>query len=143
MFLAINVDKQPMLPMVEGALNNLFHNPADAFFSGRIMDLLYDGVEVDCSADDNTVKAICMNFDAEKAFRKIDDTHYAFSLFAGVSVREIFVRLVHFFRSRIRRSSVFPQMNATDLGEMKVLRGKKNHKDVGRVLAYNGEPGDF
>lgn len=87
MFLAINVDKQPMLPMVEGAMNNLFHNPTDAFFSGRIMDLLYDGVEVDCSADDNTVKAVCMNFEGEKAFRKIDDKHYAFSLFAGVSVR--------------------------------------------------------
>lgn len=34
-------------------------------------------------------------------------------------------------------------MNDTDLGEMKVLRGKKNHKDIGRVLTFNGEPGDL
>lgn len=85
MLMAVNVDKQPMLPMVESALNLLFHNPSDAFYSGRVMDLLYDGVEVDCSSDDNTVKALCLNFDAEKAFRKIDDTHYAFSMFSGVS----------------------------------------------------------
>lgn len=25
------------------------------------------------------------------------------------------------------------------MGEMKVLRGKKNHKDVGKVVAYNGD----
>lgn len=25
---------------------------------------------------------------------------------------------------------------------MKVLRGKKNFKDVGRVIAFNGETGD-
>lgn len=30
-------------------------------------------------------------------------------------------------------------MNGTDMGEMKVLRGKKNHKDVGKVVAYNGD----
>lgn len=28
------------------------------------------------------------------------------------------------------------------MGELKVLRGKKNYKDVGRVIAYNGETGD-
>ena len=93
MFLAVNVDKQPMLPMVEGALNSLFHNPADPFFTGRVMDLLYDGVELDCSADDNTVKALCLNFDAEKAFRKVDDTHYAFSLFSGVNLSHISLSL--------------------------------------------------
>lgn len=27
------------------------------------------------------------------------------------------------------------------MGEMVVLRGKKNHKDVGHVLTFNGDPG--
>lgn len=85
MLMAVNVDKQPMLPMVEGALNSLFHNPTDAFFTGRIMDLLFDGVEIDCSSDDTTVKALCLNFEAENAFRRINDTHMAFAMFSGVS----------------------------------------------------------
>lgn len=34
MFLAINVDKQPMLPAIDGAIKNLFQDPADAFYTG-------------------------------------------------------------------------------------------------------------
>lgn len=29
------------------------------------------------------------------------------------------------------------------MGEMKVLRGKKNFKDVGHVLAFNGDTGEM
>lgn len=34
------------------------------------------------------------------------------------------------------------KMNDTDLGEITVLRGKKNYKDVGRVVTVNGETGE-
>lgn len=44
MILAANVDKKPMVPMLGGAIKALFHDPADAFYTGRVMDLLYDGV---------------------------------------------------------------------------------------------------
>ena len=87
MLLAVNVDKQAMLPAIEGVLKNLFHDPADAFFTGRVMDILFDGVEIDCSSDDKTTVAICMSFDGNKAVRKIDDHHFAFSLFGGVSLK--------------------------------------------------------
>ncbi|XP_055299621.1 sensory neuron membrane protein 1-like [Sitodiplosis mosellana] len=113
MLMAVNVDKQAMLPTIEGVLKNLFHDPADAFYTGRVMDLLFDGVGVDCSSDDKTTIAICMSFDSNKALRKIDDQHYAFSLFGGT--------------------------NYTDLGEFKVYRGKKNYRDLGRVISFNGE----
>lgn len=33
------------------------------------------------------------------------------------------------------------QTNYTDLGEFKVYRGKKNYKDTGRVVSFNGETG--
>lgn len=29
------------------------------------------------------------------------------------------------------------------MGEIKVYRGKKDHKDVGRVISFNGETGKF
>lgn len=85
MLLATNVDKQPMLPVIDGVIKNLFHDPADAFFTGRVMDILYDGVSVDCSADDKMTVAVCMNMRDQAAFRKIDDNHLSFSLFGGVS----------------------------------------------------------
>lgn len=84
MLLAVNVDKKPFLPTVEDAIKKLFPTP-DIFYTGRVMDLLYNGIDVDCSSDDAVVMAICMEFDSQKAFEKIDDHHYKFSLFAGVS----------------------------------------------------------
>lgn len=33
LFLTINVDKQPMLPKIVEAVNNLWHNPTDAFYT--------------------------------------------------------------------------------------------------------------
>lgn len=88
MLLAVNVDKKPFLSMIEGAIKELFHNPADAFYTGRVMDLLYNGVGVDCSSDDSTVMAICLEFQNQNAFKKIDDHHFSFSLFAGVSSKK-------------------------------------------------------
>lgn len=86
MLLATNIDKKPLLPSVANAINNLFQNPADAFFTGRIMDLLYDGVPIDCTAEDDlTTKGMCTAFDGMQPIRKIDNQHFAFSLFAGVS----------------------------------------------------------
>lgn len=116
-FMAINVDKQAMLPTVQQVVNNLFHNPADAFYTGKVMDLLFDGVEVDCSSDDKATMAICLNFEDANAFRKIDETHLAFSLFGGV--------------------------NNSDMGLYKVYRGKKNYKDLGRLISYNDDTGNF
>lgn len=88
MALAVNVDKAAMLPAIVGGLNFLFHEPTDAFWTGRVMDLLYDGITIDCSADDFNAKAICSQFDNPemKAIKKIDDTTFKFSLFAGVSI---------------------------------------------------------
>lgn len=84
--LATNVDKQPLLSQVEVAVKNLFNDPADVFFTGRIMDLLFDGVSIDCSSNDQTTTALCLTFEDTAGFRRIDDTHLAFSLFGGVSV---------------------------------------------------------
>lgn len=86
MLLAVNVDKQPMLPTVDSVIKKIFHDPADAFYTGRAMDLMYDGVGIDCSSDDALVTAVCMQFEDEKAFRKDENGQLSFSLFAGVSV---------------------------------------------------------
>lgn len=87
MALAVNVDKKPMLPTIAGAINELFHHPADAFWTGRVMDILYDGVPIDCTSEEFNAVAICSQFATGemKAVRPTGEKTYAFSLFAGVS----------------------------------------------------------
>lgn len=84
-FLSLNVDKQPMLPMAEKGINILFDNPADAFYTGRVMDFLFDGILIDCTKTDKVAKALCLNFEKEKAFKKLGDGKLLFSIFGGVS----------------------------------------------------------
>lgn len=83
--MATNVDKAAMLPAVEQVVNKIFNNPVDAFYTGRAMDMLFDGVTVDCSSDETLVVGACMTFEDSSSFVKKDDTHLLFSLFGGVS----------------------------------------------------------
>lgn len=85
MLLATNVDKAPMLPTIAQVVKNMLHDPADAFFTGRAMDIMFDGVEIDCTSDDKVTTALCLSFDDNKSFQKVDDGHFKFSLFGGVS----------------------------------------------------------
>lgn len=85
MFLATNVDKKPLLRTVENAAKALFHDPTDVFFTGRVMDLLYDGVLINCGGEDKTAAALCIELEQEIAFKRINDTALSFSLFGGVS----------------------------------------------------------
>lgn len=86
MALAVNVDKKPMLSIVVQAIEQIFHSPADMFWTGRVMDVLFDGIPIDCSSDHFAAQGVCSMFDDEdmKAMHKINDTAYHFSLFAGV-----------------------------------------------------------
>lgn len=93
MLLSLNIDKKPMLPGIYAAINEMFHNPPDPFFTGRVMDILYDGVPIDCTSEDMGAKAMCTSFStgAQQAIRQIDSEHYAFSLFGGVGVAAIYI----------------------------------------------------
>lgn len=87
LFLTTNVDKKPMLPIIVKAVDSLFHNPTDVFWTGRVLDVLFDGIPVDCSGEEFQAKAVCSVFQSGevKAARVFNDTHYMFSLFGGVS----------------------------------------------------------
>lgn len=85
MLLATNVDKKPLLPSIDQAVKSLFHDPADAFFTGRAMDIMFGGVLVDCTGADKLTMAVCMTIAEESAFKRVDEGHLAFSMFGGVS----------------------------------------------------------
>lgn len=113
--LTLNVNKKPFLPLVNSAIDILFNSPQHMFYTGRVMDILFDGIPIDCSSDKFQAQAVCsvLGTGEIKAVRPLNSTHFAFSLLAPG--------------------------NATDLGELTVFRGKKNSKDLGRVTAFNNE----
>lgn len=83
--LAANVDKPVMLPRIENGIKNLFHNPSDAFYTGRVMDILFNGLQVDCTNKETFTAAICGNLeDQPLQVRRIDKNHLKFSLFGNV-----------------------------------------------------------
>lgn len=94
LLLATNIDKQPMLPMIENAIENLFDKPTDAFYTGRVMDMLFDGVPISCHSDEGIAAAMCFNFKRESSFKKIDAHHFTFSLFGGVSTVSLALRIL-------------------------------------------------
>lgn len=95
MFLATNYDKQPLLEKIEGVINNLFHSPMDAFYTGRAMDLLFDGVPFDCSNKGDTgTAAVCMQLE-QNGFRKVNESHLKFSMFGSVILLPAICRGFH------------------------------------------------
>lgn len=89
MVLGVNVDKKPLLPTIQDAINELFHNPTDAFWTGRAMDLLFDGITVDCRSQHAAAQGICSQFaTGDVKIVRVDEFTYKFSLFGAVSIRK-------------------------------------------------------
>ena len=86
--LAINVDRKPMLGLANKAMNEIFHNPTTPFWTGKAMDIMFNGIPLDCSSEDFNAQAVCNNFDGEDqpSFQPVDDTTYKFSFFGHVRV---------------------------------------------------------
>lgn len=87
MALGVNVDRQELLPFIANAINGILQAPTDPFFTGRVMDILFDGVPIDCRSDEFEVAAACGEFSTGeyKAIQPYNETFYKFSLFGGVS----------------------------------------------------------
>lgn len=88
MALSINVDRHELLPFIGAAINGILGNPTDAFWTGRVMDLLFDGIPLDCRSDAFEVAAACGEFSTGeyKAIQPINESFYKFSLFGGVNL---------------------------------------------------------
>ncbi|XP_058061742.1 sensory neuron membrane protein 1 [Anopheles bellator] len=112
--LSVQRDREAMMPLVTKGVNIMFEPLESAFLKVRIMDLLFDGILIDCSSHDFAAKALCSGMDSEGALSPHNETHFKFSLFG--------------------------LRNHTDAGRWVVYRGAKNIRDVGRVISYNDEP---
>ena len=74
--------------MAKEAIDQIFREPQDMFWTGRVMDVLFRGIPIDCSNTEQfQAKAVCGVFESGevKAIKKLNDTHFSFSLFQAVS----------------------------------------------------------
>ncbi|XP_037037286.1 uncharacterized protein LOC119074990 [Bradysia coprophila] len=115
--LAINKDRAPLLPMVARAINEIFHEPKTVFWTGKAMDLLFDGFDVDCTSEDFNSKTIC-------------------SVFESGEIKTIFPKDGH---EDMFRFSLLKTANGTEAGRFKTFRGVKNLQNLGKVIEFNGE----
>lgn len=86
MSLAVNVDRQSLTSLVATAIEELFHSPKEIFWSGTAMDLMFNGIPIDCSSKKSQARVVCMELQASgtQAIQIIDKTHLKFSLLGGV-----------------------------------------------------------
>lgn len=85
--LLIHIDRPDLIDFIQRALNKIMDNPQDIFFTGRLWDLLYDGIFLDCTANDFEVTATCSEFDGGVAaeIRRFNETAFKFSMFGNVN----------------------------------------------------------
>lgn len=81
-----------MLQLASNAINGIFHNPKEPFWTGRVMDYLFDGIEIDCTGDQFEVKAVCSIFGSGdvKTIEPLRKDFYKFSVLGAVSLYIIF-----------------------------------------------------
>lgn len=82
----------------------IFHDPSDVFWTGRAMDLMFDGIQVDCDVDKAMAQVVCDEIRDRKdpQFRMLENGKMMFSMFAGVRfpLHSFLVckRIFHIFR---------------------------------------------
>lgn len=66
------------------ALTQIF-KPTSPFLTARAMDILFDGVGIDCSSDQFEARSFCSVMEGEKAIKVVNATYLRFSILGGVS----------------------------------------------------------
>lgn len=98
------------------------------------MDILFDGVAIDCSSDQFEAASVCSALGNERAIKTVNDTHLSFSVLGGVSCINDNVD-----RKLIKSIIYALKWNATSIGRFEVYRGIKDTMQLGEVTKLNGE----
>lgn len=70
--------------MAMKAMTQIFE-PKTPFLTARVMDILFDGVGIDCSSEEFEASSTCGALANEKAFKVVNETYLKFSILGSVS----------------------------------------------------------
>lgn len=70
------------------ALTQIFE-PKTPFLTARAMDILFDGIGIDCSKSQFEASSLCSALESERAIKVVNDTYLKFSILGGVSLHNV------------------------------------------------------
>ncbi|KAG5684952.1 hypothetical protein PVAND_014159 [Polypedilum vanderplanki] len=115
-------DRAPLLPIIVQAFQQIFLPEGTPFLNVKVMDLLFNGVGIDCDREEMEAGIVCGQLPTEKGINKVNETYFTISMFGD--------------------------KNGTSAGKFKINRGIKDIKKLGEILtvddksegtAYKGE----
>lgn len=86
MGLTVHFEFRQFLHVASTAIKEIFHEPKDAFWTGKAMDLLFNGIDIDCSTTNPLAKLACSEIRKSKnqMIQKVNRTQMKFSILGGV-----------------------------------------------------------
>ncbi|CAH1124067.1 unnamed protein product [Ceutorhynchus assimilis] len=109
-------DSPVFLSIVNQSLAYIFNNPKSIFLTGKVKDILFDGIELNCTSKEFPPTAICSQMKTQVPgikFKKGNDNVFLFSLLGP-------------------RNGTIPK-------RMKIQRGIKHYQDLGRLIEVDGQ----
>ncbi|XP_056631142.1 sensory neuron membrane protein 1-like isoform X1 [Diorhabda sublineata] len=105
-----------LLSIVNQAIPHIFKEPKSIYLTDKVKNIVFDGMELNCQGGNFASKAICTQLKTQIPGIKESETQKNILLY-----------------------SLLGKRNATIVDTIKIMRGIKNNKDLGRVLEVNGK----
>lgn len=84
--LTVHFEFRQFMHVAKAAIKEIFHEPTDVFWTGRVMDLLFHGILIDCDVTNSLAKIACKEIRKrnDPTFKSLDNGKLLFSMFGGV-----------------------------------------------------------
>lgn len=84
--MTVQLEFREFMHVAVAAINELFHEPTDVFWTGKVIDLLFNGIEINCNATNPLTKLACNQIRKRNipTFQQIGNKSLKFSVFGGV-----------------------------------------------------------
>lgn len=101
--MTVHFEFRQFMRVAKSAIKEIFHEPTDVFWTGRAIDLMFHGIQIDCDVDKAMAQVACGEIRDRKDphFRTLDNGKMMFSIFGGVGF------FLHFFMCKTHFSCTF------------------------------------